>query len=170
MPLTHFIILCKEKKEPGLYLQQAENILALNPQLFCQQTDKKISFGKMSCYIRFFIGVVGIKIALKTLKILISIALWIKLITDQLLLLFLCNFCSFFIRRRSPSNQSFLLLLMICFSYAANYNTRGAFVIIFLTSSDLLNHLRSVGTIVVTTEVAETASKSFSLRNSSLKE
>ena len=28
-----------EKQKPGLYLQQAENILVLNPQLFCLQTN-----------------------------------------------------------------------------------------------------------------------------------
>ena len=42
----------------------------------------------------------------------------------------------FLIRRGSPNNQPFLLLLMICFGYAANNNTQGAFVIIFLICSD----------------------------------
>ena len=41
---------------------------------------------------------------------------------------------------------------MICFGYATNYNTQRAFAIIFLICSDLLNCLRSTGTIVVTTE------------------
>ena len=58
----------------------------------------------------------------------------------------------FLLRRKCPSNQPFLLLLMICFDYAANYDTEGAFVIIFLVCSDLLNYLRSVDTIVITTE------------------
>ena len=36
------INVCWEKtRKSGLNLQQAENILALNPQLFCQQFDKK---------------------------------------------------------------------------------------------------------------------------------
>ena len=39
----------EKKKKPGLYLQQADNILALNAQLSCQQIDKKILFGKMNC-------------------------------------------------------------------------------------------------------------------------
>ena len=52
-------ILCKEKKlKPGLYLQQADNTLALNPQ----QIDKKAPFDKMNCLIHFFIGK-AIKIA-----------------------------------------------------------------------------------------------------------
>ena len=38
------------------------------------------------------------------------------------------------------------------FDCSANCNTRGAFVIIFLIRSDLLNCLKSVGTIVITTE------------------
>ena len=46
----------------------------------------------------------------------------------------------------------FLLLLMICFGYAANYNIKRGFMIIFLICSDHLNCLRSVGTIVITTE------------------
>ena len=54
-------ILCKKKIKPGLYLQQAD-ILALNPQRFCQKIVKKIPFGKMNCLICFFIGV-AIKIA-----------------------------------------------------------------------------------------------------------
>ena len=33
-------MLCKEKNKLVLYLQQVDNTLALNPQLFCQQIDK----------------------------------------------------------------------------------------------------------------------------------
>ena len=38
---THFYFMQEKKKAPGLYLQQAGNILALNVQLFCQKIDKK---------------------------------------------------------------------------------------------------------------------------------
>ena len=31
----------RNQRKPGLYLQQADNILGLNPQLFCQKIDKK---------------------------------------------------------------------------------------------------------------------------------
>ena len=41
---------------------------------------------------------------------------------------------------------------LIYFSYSANYKTRRVFVIILLICSYLLNCLRSIGTIVVTTE------------------
>ena len=41
---------------------------------------------------------------------------------------------------------------MTCFGYAANYNIQEAFLIIFFICSDLLNCLRSVGTVVVKTE------------------
>ena len=41
MLLTLFIF-CKEKKQkPGLYHQQAENILLIESQLFCQHIDNK---------------------------------------------------------------------------------------------------------------------------------
>ena len=36
-----FLSYVKGKVEPGLYFQQAGYTSALNPQLFCQQTDKK---------------------------------------------------------------------------------------------------------------------------------
>ena len=60
MLLTLFIW-CKEKK-PGLYLQQAENILPLNAQMFSRHADKKLATGKMDCLICFFVGV-AIKIS-----------------------------------------------------------------------------------------------------------
>ena len=72
----------------------------------------------------------------------------------------------FLIHRRCLSNQPFLLLLMIYVSYAANYNTKGAFVIIFL----ICRSKRSVGTIFVIIEMAKTATKSFSLRKFSPKQ
>ena len=36
----------EKKKAPGLYLQQADNILELNVQLFCQKIDKKYCMAK----------------------------------------------------------------------------------------------------------------------------
>ena len=36
----------EKKKAPGLYLQQADNILALNVQLLCQKIDKKYRMAK----------------------------------------------------------------------------------------------------------------------------
>ena len=41
---------------------------------------------------------------------------------------------------------------LIHFGYSAHYNTRGAFLIIFFIGNDLLNCLRSVGIIVLTTK------------------
>ena len=94
---------------------------------------------------------------LKTLY-LISLPLLIKLITDQLLFLFRCKFwyvfCSLQLHQRCLSNQRFLLLLMICCCYAANYNAKGAFVIILFICSDLLNCNRSICTIAIATENA----------------
>ena len=44
-------------KKPGLYLQQAENNLAIKATIFLSKNCQKILFGKMNCYICFFIGV-----------------------------------------------------------------------------------------------------------------
>ena len=49
-------------KKPGLYLLQAENNLAIKATIFLSKNCQKILFGKMNCYICFFIGV-AIKIA-----------------------------------------------------------------------------------------------------------
>ena len=43
---THFCFMQEKKKAPGLYLQQADNILALNVQLLCQKIDKKYRMAK----------------------------------------------------------------------------------------------------------------------------
>ena len=65
----------------------------------------------------------------------------------QLLLRFLLQ------RRKCPSNQPFLLS---CnddkFWLCSKLNIQGAFLIIFFICSDLLNCLRSVGTIFITIE------------------
>ena len=41
-------------KKPGLYLQEADNILALNTQIFYQKKEKEHLTGKRNFYIRFF--------------------------------------------------------------------------------------------------------------------
>ena len=41
MHFTYFYLMLGKKKL-GLYLQQTENVLALNRQLFCQQIDKSL--------------------------------------------------------------------------------------------------------------------------------
>ena len=101
----------------------------------------------------------------------VSPLLWIKFTMSKLLLLFLCNFYSFFsyVRGALVTRTFCHCYWLIYFVYSANYNTRGAFVIILLICSDLLNSLESVGTIAITTEMVKTASKLFSLSNSSLK-
>ena len=70
----------------------------------------------------------------------------------QLLLLSLCNFFSFLSYIEGVLVTNFYSLLFIYTFWLANYTTRGAFVIIVFICSDLLNCLRSVGTIVTTTE------------------
>ena len=68
---------------------------------------------------------------------------------------FLCNFFSFFSYVGGfPVTNLFLLLLIdryiFWLQYSANYNKLGALMILFLICSDLLNCLRSVGTMVIT--------------------
>ena len=41
MLFTQFYLIQEKKYKPGLCLQQADNIVALDSQLFSQQTDKK---------------------------------------------------------------------------------------------------------------------------------
>ena len=89
------------------------------------------------------------------------------------MLFFLCNIFSLFsyVGGVLISNLSSMLLIddMYAFGFSANYNTRGPFTIPFLICSDLLNCPRSDDTIVITTEMAKTASKLFSPSNSSQK-
>ena len=66
-----------------------------------------------------------------------------------LLHFFLCNFSSFL----STSEVSFFTVIdcSVYFGYSANYNnTRGAFAILFLICSNLLNCLRSIGIMFTT--------------------
>ena len=89
------------------------------------------------------------------IQVVISLPLWIKLPMSQLLLFFLCNFNSLFSfvgRMLVTSHFSLLLIDRYIFGYSANYNTRRVFAILFLICSGLLNCLRSLGIMVITTE------------------
>ena len=89
------------------------------------------------------------------IQVLISFPLGIKLTTGQLLLLFLCNFSSLFSYAGGvlvSGEKRFSLLFVNRFLLFSKLNSRGAFAIIFLICSHLLNCLRSVGIIVITTE------------------
>ena len=47
---THFyLVVAKNPEKPISHIQKEKNILALNPQLFCQQIDKTIPTGRMNC-------------------------------------------------------------------------------------------------------------------------
>ena len=86
------------------------------------------------------------------IQVVISLPLWKKHTMGELLLLFLCNVCSFcsYVGGVLVTN---LFSLLLTDGYSANYNTRRAFVVIFLICSDLLSCLRSNDTIVITTEI-----------------
>ena len=91
---------------------------------------------------------------LYSIQIVISLLLWIKLTMGQLLLFFLCNFCSFF-RYVGGVLVTNLFSLLLTDSYILAVQqiiTQEAFVILFLICSDLRNCLRSIGTMVITTE------------------
>ena len=83
---------------------------------------------------------------------------------DQLFLFSLCNFSSSFgCVIGIPVTNHFSLLLIdrqLYFGYS-NYNTQGVFATLFFICSDLLNFLRSLGTMVITTESGKTASVIF---------
>ena len=50
MLFTHFyLVVAKNLETPISHIQKEKNILALNPQLFCQQIDKTIPTGRMNC-------------------------------------------------------------------------------------------------------------------------
>ena len=86
------------------------------------------------------------------IQVAISLPLWIKLTMVQLFLLFLCFFSYAGGALVSKQPTFIRCYWFINFGYSENYNTQKAFVIIFLICSDLLNCLRSVGTIVITRE------------------
>ena len=78
-------------------------------------------------------------------------------------------FCSFFSYARGVLETNlFTVVVMIWFGFPVNFNAQGAFLITFLICNNLLNYLRSISTIVITT-MAKTASMSFWLWNTSLK-
>ena len=73
------------------------------------------------------------------------------------LLLFLCETSATFlayIRGVLGTNRfsHFVIDWLVCFGYSANNSTRGAFPILFLICSDLLNCLRNLGTMYITAE------------------
>ena len=88
---------------------------------------------------------------LYSIQVVISLPLWIKLTMGQLLLFFPCNFCSFFSYVGGVLVTNLFSLLLIV-KYILAIQQIIAFVILFLICSDLLNCLRSVGTMVMTTE------------------
>ena len=99
-------------------------------------------------------------------QVFISLPLWMKLSMYHSLLLFLCNFCSFFCDFRGAllTNRFLLLLIDIFWLFSKLYLTTEALVINFLICSNFLNCLRSVGTIAITAESSvNSLKKSFSL-------
>ena len=89
------------------------------------------------------------------IQVVFSLPLWMKLTSSQLFLFFLSNFFSFvsYIGGALGTNLFFTVInWYVYFWYSVNYNTCQAFLTHFLICSDLLNCLRSVGIIVITTE------------------
>ena len=109
----------------------------------------------------FALDFVILVLKLYPIQVVISLPLWVKLTMGQLLLLFLYNFCSFFryVGGVPVTNLFSPLLIDIFWLFSKLYNTQGALLIIFFICSDLLNCLRSVSTIVITTESGSTSFK-----------
>ena len=124
------------------------------PMYLCSSNDLQLEIQKRCSYFKYVaLNLLLLVLKLYPIQVVISLPLWIKLTMGQLLLLFLCNFCSFFnyVGGVLVTNL-FSLLFIDIFGNSANYNTRGEFVTIFLICSDLLNWLRGNGTIVITKE------------------
>ena len=112
-----------------------------NPVSLCKSNDIQFEIQRRCSYLKNVdLDFVPLVLKLYPIQFFISLPLEIKLTMGQLLTFFLCN------------SWTFLSYWLIYFGYSANYNAREAFVIIFLIFSDLRNCLRSVGTIVITTE------------------
>ena len=124
------------------------------PMSLCSSNDLQLEIQKRCSYFKYVaLNLLLLVLKLYPIQVVISLPLWIKLTMGQLLLLFLCNFCSFFNYVRGVLVTNFFSLLFIdIFGNSANYNTGGEFVTIFLICSDLLNWLRGNGTIVIITE------------------
>ena len=124
------------------------------PMSLCSSNDLQLEIQKRCSYFKYVaLNLLLLVLKLYPIQVVISLPLWIKLTMGQLLLLFLCNFCSFFnyVRGVLVTNL-FSLLFIDIFCNSANYNTGGEFVTIFLICSDLLNWLRGNGIIVIITE------------------
>ena len=106
------------------------------------------SVAKKRIYLGTFLGLKPLLI-----QVVLLLSLWIKLTIDQLLLFFLCSsssFLSYFGGILVTDHFSLLFVDRYILVNSANYNTQGAFAILFLICSDLLNCLRSLGTMVIT--------------------
>ena len=133
--------------------------LGTTPVFLCQSNDLQLEIQQRRCYLKNVAldFVFGFE-AMPHRSCYLTSIMDIKLTMGQLLLFLLCNFSSFLIYVRGiPVTNHFSLLLIdrqLYFGYSANYNTQGAFAILFLVCSDLLNFLRSLCTLVITGESA----------------
>ena len=106
------------------------------------------------------------------IQVITSLRLWIKLTMGQLLPFSLCNFSSFFsyVGGILITNHFSLLLIERYILTIQQIITHEEHLRhFFLICNDLLNCLRSLGTMVITTQLAKTASNSFSRSYSSQK-
>ena len=98
------------------------------------------------------------------IHVVISLPLRIKITMIQLLLLFLCKFCSFFsytggaLVNKQPT--FFHCYWLIYFGYLAYHNTQRAFVIIYLICNDLLNCFRSLCNLPVNQSINQSINQS----------
>ena len=119
---------CSFKNSCFSELAYKSNVLVHQTIIICSLLFK---IQKRCSYLEnFALDFVLLVLKLYPMQVVISLPLWTKLTVIQLLLLFLCNFCSFQLRWSCPSKQ-LPPTFFHCFSYLGNYNTRRVFVIIF---------------------------------------
>ena len=116
------------------------------PVSLCQSNDLQLEIQKRCYYLKnFALNFVLLVLKLYLIEVDISLPILIKLTMGYLLVLCLCNFCRFFSYNGGVLvTNLFSLLFINTFGYSTNYDTRGAFVIIFLICRDLLSCLRTL--------------------------
>ena len=129
--------------------------LVYQPVSLCQSNNLQLQIQKKYCYLKnafcpFFV------LKLCPIQVVISLSLRIKLTMDQLLLIFLCNFSSFFsyVKGILVTNHFSLLLIdgYIVGIHEIITHSEQWRQIHFLICSDLLNCIRRLGTMVITAE------------------
>ena len=128
--------------------------LVYQPVSLCQSNNLQLEIQKNTAILKMHFVLLVLKLC--PIQVVISLSLWIKLTMDQLLLIFLCNFSSFFsyVKGILVTNHFSLLLIdgYIVGIHEIITHSEHLRQIQFLICSDLLNCIRRLGTMVITAE------------------